>query len=147
MKNLYLLLSHKKQNSPSLPPSLSHPLPPSLPPSLPLSLSLSLSPFFPTGKVWSLQHTCRIIIRKNLGPSKRRRLKELPLPPHLIAFLSTLPISCSEELHANWERRRSSKSEVVRKRGEARRKGAGREGKKGGLHLLRQLHHPHPRSS
>ena len=90
------------------------------------------------GRVWSLQHSCRITIRRSLGVSRRRRLKELPLPPHLIVFLSSLPVGRSDDLHDNWERRRSTKAESVRKRGEARRRGGGGGGGRGrGIHHIR----------
>ena len=76
---------------------------------------------FCVGKVWSLQHLCRVAIRRYLGAARRRRIKELPLPKHLISFLCTLPIARSDQLHQNWERTKTSKAELVRKRGEARK--------------------------
>ena len=74
-----------------------------------------------TGRVWSLQHLCRVAIRRHLGAARRRRIKELPLPKHLLSFLCTLPVARSEQLHQNWERTKTSKAELVRKRGEARK--------------------------
>ena len=74
-----------------------------------------------SGRVWSLQHLCRITIRRNLGVRKRRRIKELPLPKPVLSFLCALPVEKSKELHQNWDRARSSKAEAVRKRGEAKR--------------------------
>ncbi len=76
---------------------------------------------FPLGHVWSLQHMCRLTIRRSLGAAKRKRLKELPLPKHLLSYLCSLPVSESQTLHQNWERVRSSKCEAVRKKGAARR--------------------------
>ena len=51
-----------------------------------------------------LQHHCRLAIRKYLGVGKRRRIKELPLPRHLISYMMTLPLDCSDRLHDNWDR-------------------------------------------
>ena len=56
-----------------------------------------------TGHVWSLQHLCHLAIRKYLGVGKRRRIKELPLPRHLVSFLMSLPLDCSKILHENWD--------------------------------------------
>ena len=66
--------------------------------------------FLIVGCVWSLQHYCRLAIRKFLGVGKRKRIKELPLPRHLISYLMSLPLQCSERLHDNWDRIRISNS-------------------------------------
>ena len=60
------------------------------------------------GHVWSLQHLCRLAIRKCLGIRKRRYIKELPLPQHLVSFLMSLPLDCSKTLHENWDRIRTN---------------------------------------
>ena len=77
--------------------------------SVPVNLAFS-------GKVWELQHLCRLAIRKGLGVGRRRRIKELPLPRHLLNFLCALPIARSSELHESWDRTRTKKAESVRKR-------------------------------
>ena len=76
---------------------------------------------FSVGRVWPLQHLCRVAIRRHLGAARRRRIKELPLPKHLLSYLCTLPVARSIQLHQNWERTKTSKAELVRKRGEARK--------------------------
>lgn len=66
--------------------------------------------------MWSLQHLCRIVIRRCLSVARRRRIKELPLPRHIISFLTSLPVAQSDKLHANWERTKTAKAASVRHR-------------------------------
>ena len=88
-----------------------------------------------TGRVWPLQHICRIAIRRFLGVGRRRRIKELILPKHLISYLCALPVAKSKELHENWDRVKTRKAESVRKRGEARNPKPSRYSP--GIHMIR----------
>ena len=63
-----------------------------------------------TGKVPSLLHLCRLALRKMMGVTRRKRMRELPLPQQLTSYLSTLPLTFSEELFPDAERKRPSKS-------------------------------------
>ena len=51
---------------------------------------------------------CHLAIRKYLGVGKRRYIKELSLPRHLVSFLMSLPLDCSKTLHENWDRIRTN---------------------------------------
>lgn len=51
-----------------------------------------------------------------MGVGRRRRIKELPFPRHLIYFLTSLPVSQSDQLHANWERTKTTKSASIKSR-------------------------------
>ena len=74
------------------------------------------------GRIWSLQHLCRIATRRILGAARRKRIKELPIPKHLVSYLCCLPVAKSDLLHQNWERIRSNKCEAIRKKGASRRR-------------------------
>ncbi|XP_019855655.1 PREDICTED: uncharacterized protein LOC109584376 [Amphimedon queenslandica] len=88
-------------------------------------------------RVWPLQHFCRLAIRKYMGVGRRRRIKELPLPRHVISYLISLPISCSDRLHANWERTRSTKCKLVKERLESHRPKRGGATNVGVLQVLK----------
>ena len=65
-------------------------------------------------------------------------MHELPLPRHLLTFLRSLPVASSDQLHANWERTRTTKSEAVKNRVESHRMKMIRRGPTGiGLQALR----------
>ena len=89
--------------------------------------------------MFSLQHLCRLAIRRQMGVARRRRLKELPLPPHLISYLCSLPVSFSDSLHDGWMRTKSGKDINVKNKHTARRP---KTTKYVGIHQIRQVTPP-----
>ena len=76
-----------------------------------------------SGRVWSLQHFCRLAIRKFLGVGKRKRIKELPLPRNRISYLMSLPVEFTDRLHDSWLRVRVSGSSNTRHRSKRHKDG------------------------
>ena len=74
-----------------------------------------------------------------MGVARRKRIKELPLPAHLISYLCSLPVSFSDSLHDGWMRTKSSKDVNVKNKISARRPKAS---KYVGIHQIRQLTPP-----
>ena len=100
-----------------------------------VSLATSYNIFVSFTVVFPLQHLCRIAIRRCMGVARRRRIKELPLPPHLISYLCSLPVSCSDQLHEGWIRTKSGKDISVKTKHAARRP---KTSKYVGIHQIRQ---------
>ena len=83
---------------------------------------------------------CHIAVRRCMGVACQQRIKELPLPPHLISYLCSLPVPFSDRLHEGWLRTKSSKDVNVKSKHAARRPKAS---KYVGIHQIRHLPSPH----
>ena len=71
--------------------------------------------------------------------ARQCRIKELPLPAHLITYLCSLPVSFSDQLHDGWMRTKTGKDINVKTKHAGRRpKGS----KYVGIHQIRQQRSP-----